>query len=181
MDQIFFKVKFGDNFQIDYEMFKEINEVIAKIRFEGFGKILAPRVDYYNSETYFVNELGNEMYLILQILNDDEEGNKLRNQINYEIKNLGYNYTYKISLPLFIEIFYNDFLLENPIKFENEFKTKIKDCGGFIKELNNVNENYNSSIKFRLECQMQNFEVRLNEILNFLIKNAGNDYFVEYY
>ena len=181
MNQIFFKVKFEDKFQIDYEMFREINEVIAKIRFEGFGKILAPRHYYCNSNVYFVNELGNEMYWALQILNDDKEGNTLRNKINNEIKNIGYNYSYEISLPHFIEIFYNTYLLDNPIQFENEFKTVIKECGGFIKELNNVSKNYNSSIKFGFECQMQNFEVKLNEILNFLKKSVGNDYFVVYY
>lgn len=181
MNQIFFKVKFEDKLQIDYVRFKEINEVIAKIRFEGYGKILAPMVDYHNSKEYFVNELGNEMYISLQILNDDDDGNKLRNQISSEIKNLGYKYSHEISLPSFIEIFYNTFLLENPIKFENEFKTKIKECGGFIKELNNFNENYNSSVLFGLECQMQDFEEKLNEILKFLIQNVGDDYFVEYY
>lgn len=181
VNQIFFKVKFEDKDEIDYNMFREINEIIAKIRFEGYGKILAPRYEYYDSDKYIVNELGNKMYITLYLLHDDKDGHKLRNHLITEINGLGYNYSYELEMPNFIEIFYNSSFLDNPIKFESEFKTKIKECDGIIKEYGGVKANYDSTIKFRLECPMYNFDEKINEILNFLKNNSIDEFFIEYF
>ena len=178
MGQIFFKIKFKDKNVIDYAMFREINEIIGKIRFEGYGKIFSPRYEYYDNEC-LTNDLGNKMYLSLHILHGD--GKELRNIIRKEIKNLGYNYSYELEMPNFIKIFYNTSQLDDSANFENEFKTKIKECDGIIKEYSNFKNNHDSVITFRLECQMHNFEDNLNEILIFLKKNIDENYFIEYF
>lgn len=177
MNQIFFMVKFEDKDKIDYDMFREINEIIGKIRFEGYGKILAPRYEYYDVNEDIVNDLGNKMYFVLYILHGDEH--KLRSIIRNEIEKLGYNYSYNLEMPNFIEIFYNSSQLDNPIKFEKEFKTKIKECDGIIKEGSDLKNNYDSAITFGLDCQIHDFNDKINKILNFLKRNVG-EYFIEY-
>lgn len=177
MNQTFFKIKFEDNVEIDEGMFRKINEIIAKIRFEGFGKILAPRYEYY-ANGGIVNDLGNKMYLALYILHGD--GHELRTIIRNEIKNLGYNYSCEIAMPEFIEIFYNNSLLDDSSKFEKEFKRKINECDGIIVEGSDFKNNYDFAVKFKLQCQMQDFDEKLNEILNFL-NNIDKNYFIEYF
>lgn len=177
MCQTFFKIEFEDKNEIDYGMFREINEIVAKIRFEGYGKILSPRYDYYDNSN-IVNNLGNKIYLCLYVLHGDEQD--LRKIIRNQIKNLGYNYSYEIKMPNFIEIFYNTSQLDNPTKFENELKTKIKENNGIINRCSEFKNNYESSITFKLECQMHDFDKKLNGIIEFLKMNLDGKYFIEY-
>lgn len=178
MGQIFFKLKFEDENVINREMFREINEIVGKIRFEGYGRILAPRFEYYNNGD-IVNDLGNKMYLTLYLLHGDEQG--LRNIIGNEIKNHGYNCSFDLAMPNFIEIVYDTSSLDNPINFENELKVKIKECGGIINEYSNLKDDYDFAVTFRLQCQMNDFDDKLNVILNFLKKNIDDEYFIEYF
>lgn len=178
MKQTFFKMKFEDKTEIDYGMFREINEIVGKIRFEGYGKILAPRYEYYTNGSV-VNDLENEMYLSLHILHGDEE--ELLNTLKKEINNLGYNFSYNPEMPNSIEIFYNVSQLNNQRVFEKEFKSKIKECDGIINDYSELREDYDSSITFSLQCEMNKFEDKINEILKFLNNNIGNEYFIEYF
>lgn len=177
MNQIFLKLKFEDISEIDYSMFREINEIIAKIRFEGYGKILAPRYEYYQHDN-IVNRLGNNLYLVLNILNDNED--QLRILIRNELKSHGYDYSYELEMPNIIEIFYNALQLDNPIKFEEKLMATIKELDGSICETPEFNNSYDSAVTFRLNCQMDNFDEKLNGILNFLKRNVVDDYFIEY-
>lgn len=176
MNKTFFRMRFVDKDEIDHAMFREINEIIAKIRFEGYGKILAPRYEYFNGG--IVNDLGNKMYVALHILHGDEH--ELRSIIRNEIESLGYNYSCKRAMPNFIEIFYNSSLVDSKI-FENEFKAKIKECGGIIDNYSGLKCNYDSAVAFRVDCQINNFDDNIDVILNFLKKSIGDEYLIEYF
>lgn len=177
MNQTFFAIKFEDEVIIDYDMFRQINEIIAKIRYEGYGRILAPRYEYYGDDG-IVNDLGNKMYLTLYIMHGD--GVKLKTMLNKELDSLGYVCSWNLQMPDFIEIFYNASRFDNPIKFENEFKTKIMQCGGVISQRSDLKSNYDCAVTFQLQCQMDNFDEKIDDILDFLEKNVGKDYFIEY-
>lgn len=180
MKKIFYKIKFDNITEIDYETFQKISDVITKKRDVGHGKICAPREEYYDVNSDIANDIGTKMFIILYFSKDNEYL-KLKENIRKELEEIDLTPKFELRMPEFIEIFYKIKNYEESKKFEEELISKIKDCGCEIRKYHNTKYGYDKSVNFRVLWQMNYFEERVNIILDFIKENLGDDYYIEYY
>ena len=178
MDKTFYKIKFEEISEINYETFIEINDIVTENRKTGHGKICAPRKEYYDENSDIANPLGMKMYITLYFHENGEM--KLKQEIETDLEKIGLKPCFELRSPQFIEIFYKTENIENLKQFKEDLRLKIKKTGGEIRN-RNYKDGYDNSINFRPFWQMHNFEEKINEILNFIREYVNEDYFIEYY